>query len=208
MNTGLDRVQNLNLNPEAQARADWYAFLARIWYAPPDEALLRVMADAPASGDEAAAPLDRAWAQLARAARETDLQSAKLEYDLVFIGTGKAEVTPYMAHWLPGTTGKDRQLLRLRNLLDEWRLARAESAHEPEDHLAALCEVMRHLILAGGAEENSISRQAELFNTYLAPGYRGFVAAARDSQQTHFYKSVALCTEAFFSIEEQSFQML
>lgn len=208
MSAGLDSVPTLNLNPEAQARADWYAFLARIWYAPPDEALLRAMADAPLSGESATAPLDRAWAQLARAAAGATVQSAKLEYDLVFIGTGKAEVTPYMAHWLPGTTGKDRHLLRLRNLLDEWGLARAESAHEPEDHLAAVCEVMRHLILAGGAEENSIARQAELFNAYLAPGYRRFVAAARGSQQSNFYKSVALFTETFFGIEEQSFQML
>lgn len=209
MNASLNSVPNANLNPEAQARADWYAFLARIWYAAPDEALLRAMMDAPAPGDDATAPLDRAWVQLAHAAQQADdVHKIKLEYDSVFVGIGKAEVTPYMAHWLPGTTGKDRHLLRLRKLLDEWGLARAESAREPEDHIAALCEVMRHLIYAGGAEENSIARQAELFNAYFAPGYRKFLGAAKESKQSNFYKSVAVFTETFFGIEEQSFQML
>src|SRR5690606_2937022 len=142
MHTSLNTVPNANLNPEAQARADWYAFLARIWYAAPDETLLRAMADAPLPGEEATAPLDRAWVQLANAARTAELEDVRFEYDSVFIGTGKAEVTLYMAHWLPGTTGKERHLLKLRNLLGEWGLARAESAREPEDHLSALCEVM------------------------------------------------------------------
>ena len=209
MQTNAMPSQNATLNPEAQARADWYAFLARIWYASPDESLLRAMAEADEIVSEGHdAPLDQAWRRLAQAAQLVDVATVKLEYDTVFVGTGKAEVTPYMAHWLPGTTGKEKQLLRLRKLLDEWGLARAESAREPEDHLAALCEVMRHLILSGGAEERTLDRQSELFKRYFAPGYAAFAAAARNSKQTNFYKNVAAFTETFLRIEEQSFQML
>jgi len=208
MQTNAMPLQDAALNPEAQARADWYAFLARIWYAPPDASLLRAMAEADEIVREGQdAPLDQAWRRLAQAAQLVDDATVRLEYDTVFVGTGKSEVTPYMAHWLPGTTGKERQLLQLRKLLDEWGLARAESAHEPEDHLAALCEVMRHLILSGGADERTLDRQSELFKRYLAPGYEAFVAAALDSQQTNFYKNVAVFTKAFFDIEVQSFEM-
>ena len=197
------------VNAEAQARADWYAFLGRIWYDAPDQSLLRAIADAAGIVSEGTAThLDLAWQQLTRAAQAADSQKVKLEYDSVFVGIGKAEVTPYMSHYLPGTTGKEKQLLRLRNLLNELGLARTESVHEPEDHIAALCEVMRHLILSGGEDEQTLDRQAELFNRYLAPGYAAFVTAALASNQTDFYKNVASFTEAFFDIEVTSFEML
>jgi len=196
------------LNPEAQARADWYAFLARIWYGGPDAQLLAAMAGADdVVAEHPEAPLEQAWRRLAQSAQVIDAETVCIEYDSVFVGTGKAEVTLYMAHYLPGETGKDRYLVQLRQLLQQWGLTRVEKAREPEDHLAALCEVMRHLILAGGPEERTLDRQAELFKRFLAPGYAAFAAAVRESS-ANFYKNVAGFTETFFRIEEQSFQML
>ncbi len=197
------------VNAEAQARADWYAFLGRIWYDAPDESLLRTIGDAgQIVSASKATHLDLAWQALTKAAQAADCQKVKLEYDTVFVGTGKAEVTPYMSHYLSDTMGKEKYLLQLRKLLDELGLARAEAAHEPEDHISAICEVMRHLILSGGEEEHTLDRQAELFNRYLARGYAAFVAAALASTQTDFYKNVARFTEAFFDIEVTSFEML
>jgi TorA maturation chaperone TorD len=113
-----------------------------------------------------------------------------------------------MSHYLQGSTGKEKYLLHIRQLLDELGLARAEAAHEPEDHIAAVCEIMRHLILSGGEDEHTLDQQAQFFNRYIAPGYADFVAAVLASPNTDFYKSVASFTEAFFDIEVTSFQML
>lgn len=202
-------VAATTMNAEAQARADWYAFLGRIWYAGADESLLRAIAGAGEIVSEGnVTQLDDSWRQLAIAAKTADAQSTKLEYDSVFVGTGKAEITPYMSHYLLGTTGKEKYLLHVRDLLDELGLARAETAHEPEDHLAALCEIMRHLIVSGGEDEHTLDQQAQLFNRYIAPAYADFVAAVLASPNTDFYKNVASFTEAFFDIEVTSFQML
>lgn len=208
MQTNASSVQE-SMNAEAQARADWYAFLGRIWYAGPDDSLLQAIAGAGGNASEGhATQFDDAWRHLAAVAKTADPQKLKLEYDSVFVGTGRAEITPYMSHYLQGSTGKEKYLLHIRQLLDELGLARAEAAHEPEDHIAAVCEIMRHLILSGGEDEHTLDQQAQFFNRYIAPGYADFVAAVLASPNTDFYKSVASFTEAFFDIEVTSFQML
>src|SRR5437899_2200265 len=68
------------LEPEDQARADFYALLARLFSGPPDAGLLRAIASAPplapsesvAGGDELAARLAAAWNAL-RSSRSTIL---------------------------------------------------------------------------------------------------------------------------------------
>ncbi|HKO89447.1 MAG TPA: molecular chaperone TorD family protein [Burkholderiales bacterium] len=197
-------VDNPPVIEEDQARADWYALLARLWYAAPDAQLLQQLANADeAWSDGAGTPLAEAWAQLRKAAAVMEPLAVRLEYDSVFVGTGKAEVTPYMAHYFPGTTGKEKILLRVRDQLDELGLARTADKHEPEDHLAALCDVMRHLI-----QREPVTRQEAFFRAFLRPCWRKFLERAEASAQTHFYKRVARFNAAFFAIEEQAFDMM
>lgn len=201
-------VEQMTVNAEDQARADWYAVLARLWYAPPDGALLTALARSGHHPDgQADTALGETWRALAEAAAETEPEEVRGEYDGVFISTGKAPVTLYMAHYLPGTTGKDKHLLRLRNQLQEWGLARAESVHEPEDHVAALCDAMRHLILGDASVEVALARQSSLFQTYLAPAYADFVEAVCAAAETDFYRHVARFTQVFFDIEQQALDM-
>lgn len=204
------------LEPEDQARADWYGLLACLWYAAPDEALLRAIADGAGDGAVAHGEFDAAWQALAAAAGSAGAQSVRVEYDTVFVGTGKSEVPLYMTHYLPGTGGKERHLAQLRGELAQHGVARAQTVHEPEDHLAALCEVMRHLILrtqdlrtdshAHDGDEAFASQMA-FFHRHLAPTYGGFVAAALASPNVDFYKNVARFTQAFLDVEAQSFDM-
>jgi TorA maturation chaperone TorD len=193
-----------NIEAEDQARADWYALLARLWYAAPDTPLLQSIASAnEALNGEGATPLEAAWRQICIAAMAMNPESVRLEYDNVFIGTGKAEVTPYMAHYFPGTTGKEKILLRIRQRLEVLRLERADGRHEPEDHIAALCDVMRHLILRSTAQA-----QAEFFRDFLQPAWRAFIEKAECSPNTGFYKHVVRFSAAYFAVEEQAFAML
>lgn len=200
--------QSPALEPEEQARADWYGLLARLWYAAPDASLLEAIGQGTTNTDAATqSRFDAAWHELVQAAGRASATAVRFEYDTVFVGIGKAEVPLYMSHYLSETVGKEQHLVHLRSEFIELGITRAEKAHEPEDHFAALCEVMRHLILAGGGAEDALTRQAGFFNRYLAQSYAGLVAGALASPNTDFYKSVARFTEAFFDIEVQSFDM-
>src|SRR5262252_8575347 len=82
--------------PEDQARAGYYALLARLFYAGPDAGLLAAIAGSDEIAVEGAqSDLAGAWRALAAAARAMDVDAANLEYDQLFVGTGKAQVTPY-----------------------------------------------------------------------------------------------------------------
>jgi len=188
--------------PEDQARAGYYALLARLYYAGPDAALLAAIAgadDVAADGEQS--PLAAAWRALASAARVMDAEAARLEYDQLFVGTGKAEVTPYASFYLV-ETGREKVLVKLRDELGSLGLKRTERASEPEDHLAGLFDVMRHLISKGSGDA-AVQQQA-FFERYIAGFYEGFCAATSASEKSNFYKHVARFTEAFLTVETEA----
>ncbi|MCX7142165.1 MAG: molecular chaperone TorD family protein [Proteobacteria bacterium] len=137
---------------------------------------------------------------------DADLLAAMQEYDQVFVGTGKAEITPYASHYLAESM-QERVLVRLREALAELGLARSEGAPEYEDHFSGLCEVMRHLIMFG-SDNGAVQEQKKFFLAYLAPWYAGFCAAVMASADTDFYKHVARFTKAFLDVESSSFEMI
>jgi len=193
--------------PEDQARADFYALLARLWYAAPDKGLLQAIArgpDAAAEGEHRA--LAEAWRELREVAAKTDSAAARDEYDGAFIGTGKAEVSLYSSYYLT-PTARERVVVALRNELAALGLARTGATHEPEDHFAAMCEVMRHLIGSGTADA-ALHRQKKFFATYMNRAYNPLTNQVMASTKTSFYKYVARFTKAFCDVEAASLEML
>lgn len=194
---------------EDSARADFYALISSLFYAGPDTGLLAAIASAdtrPVAGDDAAVPLVAAWQALTAAAASADAQAARQEYDQVFVGTGKAEITPYASHYLAEAM-QERVLVRLREVLADLGLARSQGRAEYEDHLSGLCEVMRHLILLGSGDV-AVRKQKRFFSEYLLPWYAGFCAAAMASSNTDFYKLVAGFTKTFLDVERDSFELI
>jgi TorA maturation chaperone TorD len=198
-----------DLLQEDLARADFYALISRLFHSGPDAQLLAAIAGAAAlsgAGEGAAPPLIASWRALAVAAETADAESVRQEYDQVFVGTGKAEITLYASHYLAEAM-QERVLVRLRKDLAQMGLARSPGAAEYEDHLSGLCEVMRHLI--GLGSENAALRKQELFFLeYLAPWYEGFCVLVAASPNTNFYRQVAAFTKAFFDVERSSFEMV
>lgn len=191
---------------EDRARADIYALIARLFYAGPDAHLLAAVAGAGAiAGGDESTPLAAAWRALGAAAA-MDAEAAREEYDHVFLGTGKAEITPYASHYLAESM-QERVLVRLRDRLSEMGLAKNQSAAEYEDHLSALCEVMRHLIAAGSSDV-AVQEQKVFFMEYIAFWYAEFCAAAMASPNTNFYKHVARFAKAFLDVEVDSFELI
>ena len=192
--------------PEDQARAGYYALLARLFYAGPDAGLLATIAGAEeivATGEQSA--LAGAWKALALAARAMDAEAARLEYDQLFVGTGKAEVTPYASFYL-AETGREKILVRIRGELAELGLRRVERASEPEDHVAGLFDAMRYLISLG-SDDTALRKQQEFFGRYLAQAWQKLCVAISASEKAKFYKHVAHFAEAFLVVESEALKV-
>jgi TorA maturation chaperone TorD len=200
------QAQGAHLFDEDRARADFYALIARLFYAGPDAPLLAALAGAgEIAGAGGTAPLAAAWKALGAAAAVTEAEAAREEYDSVFVGTGKSEVTPYVSHYLAESM-QERVLVRLREDLAAMDLAKDPSVAEYEDHLSCLCEVMRHLVAAGSSDA-AVQQQKDFFFKYLRPCYADFCAAVSASPNAGFYKRAADFTKAFLDVESDSLEM-
>ncbi len=192
------------LAPEDEGRLQFYALLARLFAAGPDDGLLRALAQS-AGGIEGDGELARAWNDLAAAAANTSARDATLEFDATFIGVGKAPVSTYLSHYLP-VTRKEVVLVELRDTLGQLGLARTAVSAEPEDNLTAVLEVMRHLV-AAGSDAQSLELQREFFVRYLQPAFRGFCGAAHKVELSDFYDAAVRLLEVFLESDLAQFEM-
>ena len=191
------------LPPEEQARANFYGLLARLFYAPPDAALLSALA----AGGELSAEepaLAAAWRELGAAAAQADPEALREEYEETFVGTGKAPITLYSSAYLVRYSN-DTPLVALRQELAGLGLARREGVHEPEDHLAGILEVMRYLI---AEREDSLDAQRNFFARWIGPTAERLCNAIEQSDKTRFYRNVSRLLRELCKVEHMSFEML
>jgi TorA maturation chaperone TorD len=189
--------------PEDQARANFYGLLSRLFYAPADAELLGALAQADELEAEAEALAER-WKELCAAAAKADPEDVRDEFDTVFIGTGKAPVTLFTTAYSIRYSN-EVPLVALRSALNELGLARREDAGEPEDHIAALCDVMRYLI---AEQQADLEVQKRFFEEWIQPNVEPLCTAIEKSERTAFYKHVGRLAKAFFSLEQSAFEML
>lgn len=191
------------LAPEDQARANFYGLISRLFYAPPDAALLAALgsADELEAEDEV---LARSWRELCHAAARADADTLRDEYDSVFVGTGKTPITLYTSAYSIRYSN-ETPLASLRGELAELGFARREAVGEPEDHIAALCDVMRHLI---SSDENDLATQKRFFERWIQPSAEPLCGAIEKSALGPFHKAVGRLAKSFFSLEHASFEML
>jgi TorA maturation chaperone TorD len=191
---------------EDRARAEHYALIARLFHAAPDAALLAALAQAghTLGGDQGDLP--RAWAALGAAAQAMPLAAVAEEFDALFVSVGKPEVMCNGSWYLTGFL-QEEPLAELRDDLAELGLGRRPGVSETEDHVAALAEVMRHLVLTG-PDAAGLARQQQFFGRHLAPWYAQFAGALAAAPKADFYAKVANLLVAFMDIERQAFDML
>lgn len=190
----------MSLPPEEEARANFYALLARLFYAPPDAALLKGIASESMEG----VGLATAWGELARAAASADPEAVREEYENAFIGTGKAPVTLYTSAYTIRFSN-EVPLAELRGALAALGLGRRAEAREPEDHIAALCDTMRHLV---AEQKRDLEEQRSFFNRWIHPTIDPLCSAIERSDKTSFYKPVARFAKSFLELEQAAFEML
>lgn len=201
-------LENSSVVPEDMARADLYALIANLFYSPPTPGLLRAIADAPALSSEAgASELSQAWQELQSAAAKADPEAVRDEYEWFFIAVGPSRINQYGAHYMTGP-GNKSTLVRLREDLLRLGFSKNESVGDPEDHISALCEVMRLMIAGGpGARPSEVLVQKDFFNCHLKPWYARMITELVQSEKAHFYVVVGRFAKAFFDVETESFNI-
>ena len=191
---------------EDRARAEHYALIARLFHAAPDAALLAALVQAGRTLGGAAGELPRAWAALAAAAQAMPWQAVADEFDALFVAVGKPAVMCNGSWYLTGFL-QEEPLAELRDDLAELGLGRRPGVTETEDHIAALAEVMRHLVLTG-PDEAGLQRQRAFFARHIAPWYADFAHVLAQAPGADFYAKVGALLLAFMDIEREAFDML
>ena len=203
-----------NLAPEDEARANFYALLARLYAAAPDAGLLEAIATAP-SLSPAAGPFETgyaatgmgpAWEALREASAGADADAVAGEFQALYIGVGRSEISLYASHYLGPQSG--RPLAAVRASLHELGLARRPGSSEFEDHLAILLETMRMLV-AGDATRPpaGIAEQRAFFERHLLPWVLDCCSATRESPIANYYLRVAQFAGCFLALERDSLAM-
>jgi len=179
------------------ARADAYALLAHLLFAPPQATVLdslRQMGQADATD-----AMGQAWNALCDAV--TDEKAIADEYAALFISIGKPQVSLYASWYLTGFL-MEKPLALLRDDLQRLGLARQEGQLDPEDHMAGELEVMRHLIMRADA-----GWQQCFFQQHLQPWYGDFCAALQSAEAAVFYRAAARFMQAFLDMERDYFRL-
>ena len=190
------------LDPEDEARAALYGLIAQLFYAPPDQSVLaQILKASIFEGGDAGLP--RRWQELVERCRAASPALLENEHTDLFIGTGRAAVTPYLIHYLVERSA-DNPLVQLRKQLAEWGIGRRDRSAEPEDHISSVCEVMRFAI---AVQHRSLEEQQAFFDRYVYEGGVAFCDAVIAAAKADFYRVVAAFAGEFFRLERSAFDM-
>ena len=138
-----------------------------------------------------------AWEGLRLAAAQVTAAEADDEYHRLFIGLGRGELVPYGSWYQTGFL-MELPLGALRRDLAALGFERAPGVHEPEDHVAALCEVMAQLALD---PDIPVERQRGFFRAHIGPWIRRFCRDLDAVPAAPLYGAVGRLAAAFFEIE-------
>lgn len=193
----------VSIEPEEQLRADTYRLLGRLLGTPPDDTTLALLAKAPTSEDDNL--LAAAWRLLATSAARTRANRVITEYEALFIGLGRGELVPYASWYMTGYL-MERPLAELRSDMKELGFERHDDVSEPEDHAAALCEIMA--LLATEDDPCSLARQAKFFDTHIGPWLARFFRDMQQATTARFYRAVGQLGEQFIETDQQYLEMV
>jgi TorA maturation chaperone TorD len=194
--------------PEDAARANFYGLIARLFYAPPDAALISQLVQAgpmqlEAESNTEAEALAAAWSEMLEACRGAEREALDGEHTELFVGTGKAAVTPYLSHYVLRHSN-DSPLVELRAQLSAWGIARRDDVPEYEDHVSGVCETMRFVI---AVQQRPPEEQQTFFARFVYRGATAFCDAVTASKQARFYRPVARFARTFMEVEKSAFEM-
>jgi len=177
-------------------RADIYLLIASLIRQEPTKELITWLSELELSDSED--EMSKAWSMLKQSAKTTSSEQLSDEYQNLFIGIGRGEVVPFASWHLTGSL-MEKPLAAIRQDLLKMGFERNADTKEPEDHIAALCEVMAML------NEYPMETQRSFFNAHIATWQHKLISQIESAKSTQFYMSVASLMKAFFNYEQVSF---
>jgi TorA maturation chaperone TorD len=191
------------VSEEDAVRAHWYGLLAHFLARPPAVESLEIARSL--GGDDT--PLGKSVAAFAAAARAATVESADDEFHKLFYGVGRGELVPHGSYYLTGFLN-EKPLADLRDDLAKLGVARADEVKEPEDHIAALCDVMAGMIRGDFGPACHLERQAEFFDKHIACWAEKFFEDLEGAKASVLYMPLGSIGRQFIQIEGESFRML
>ncbi|MEM5473670.1 molecular chaperone TorD family protein [Hoeflea sp. AS60] len=185
-----------------QLRVNIYKLLARLLREPPDAPLLSILTQM--TGDDS--ELGQAISDLSKAASETGLAASRDEYDVLFIGLGRGILTPFGSYYLTGFM-HEKPLARLRDDMRPLGIARSDDVKDPEDHVAALMEMMAGLIEGSFGAAQSVTVQKSFFDRHVGSWTPHFFKDLEACPSARFFRPVGRIGRLFMAIEQGAFEM-
>ncbi len=190
------------LAQEDALRAQMYRFLARLLAAPPDQALLKNISEM--KGDET--DLGKSMESFGKLAAKTDVARADQEYHDLFIGVARGELLPYGSYYLTGFL-HEKPLAKLRNDMAQLGIARDADHKEPEDHIAAVMDMMAGLITGEFGVPASLAEQKQFFEAHISSWAGHFFADLEGAKSSVLYAALGSIGRSFIEIETTAFAM-
>jgi TorA maturation chaperone TorD len=185
------------MTQEQQHRAAAYGVLAALLSSAPDTTLIEQVSGF--SGvDDGGDEMTVSMSLLGLAADTCPEPVIAEEFHSLFIGLGRGELLPYGSFYLTGFL-MEKPLGDLRDDLQRLGFEREADVHEPEDHIAALCEVMAMLIQEGC----STAVQEDFFTKHIDSWALKFFTDLAVAKNAVFYRAVARFGTAFMNLEKR-----
>ena len=186
------------------ARAQAYLLLAALLARPPSAELLETVAGIRVDGTT---PWGQALARLAAAAADLAPRDAEREFNRLFIGVSRGELMPYASFYRTGFL-HDRPLIELRLDMTRIGIARSPEVKEPEDHVAAVLEMMGGLIEGRFGAAAPTRAQRTFFERHLAPWAGRFFRDLEAARSARFYRTVGAVGILLLDIEQSGFNLV
>lgn len=195
-------ARQVNLTEEDALRAHMYRLLGHFLARPPSEDELAVAAEM--SGDDS--DLGKAIGAFARIAARSSADTVAREYHDLFIGVGRGELLPYGSYYLTGFL-HEKPLARLRNDMAQLGIERRETVKEPEDHVAALFEMMAGLIDGSFGGPVTLDEQKRFYDDHVGSWVSHFFRDLEGAKSSVLYAALGSVGRVFMEIEEVAFTM-
>jgi TorA maturation chaperone TorD len=190
------------VSDEDALRAHVYALLGRLLAGPPSEKTLHMVRGL--SGDES--EFGTALNTLATIAGKTSVDEASREYHDLFYGLAQGELQPYASYYLTGFL-HEKPLADLRGDMVTLGILRQREVAEPEDHIAALCEMMAGLINGAFGAPFDLDEQQRFFKRHIAGWAPRFFEDLERARSARLYMPVGTLGRLFMQIESDAFAM-
>lgn len=199
---------DVTVAPEDVDRAMLYGFVGRLLQAPPSDEDLGTLREMGSGLADDKTEIGAALKKLSDVASSEDAEAARRAYHDLFIGIGRGELVPYGSFYLTGFLN-EKPLAELRGTMAQLGIKRAEGVKEPEDHIAALMQMMEGLISGQLWQGGPLPLEAQkaFFTGHIGSWAPYFFKDLAQQETSAFYAALGELGRALIAVETEAFDM-